>query len=152
MEIRKVAVIGGGLMGRQIALNASICGYETKVTDSIEAVRTAVESWKEDYLAGRIAKGRMTAEQVASLIKDHQVHGHLLLQQKGSDHIHRRLQRLLPGIAISSGRDQREGNALAASFLRQRQAAAIAAAQKCFFPIRTTLPDGSNGMDHIFCR
>ena len=67
MEIRKVAVIGGGLMGRQIALNASISGYETKVTDSIEAVRTAVESWKEDYLAGRIAKGRMTKEQVAEI-------------------------------------------------------------------------------------
>lgn len=67
MEIRKVAVIGGGLMGRQIALNASISGYETKVTDSIEGVRVAVESWKEEYLAGRIAKGRMTEEQVAEI-------------------------------------------------------------------------------------
>ncbi len=66
MEIKKVAVIGGGTMGRQIALNAAICGYETKVTDALEAVRNAVCEWAETYLAGRIAKGRMSAEQVAA--------------------------------------------------------------------------------------
>jgi len=64
MEIKKVAVIGGGLMGRQIALNAAIYGYEVKLTDSAEAVLAAVEQWKEEYLSGRVAKGRMTQEQV----------------------------------------------------------------------------------------
>ncbi len=64
MQIKNVAVIGGGQMGRQIALNAAIHGYTTKVTDSIPAVRESVEAWKEDYLAGRVAKGRMTQEQV----------------------------------------------------------------------------------------
>jgi len=64
MEIRNVAVIGGGLMGRQIALNAAIYGYEVKLTDSIPAVLDAVKEWSEEYLAGRIAKGRMTKEQV----------------------------------------------------------------------------------------
>lgn len=64
MEIRNVAVIGGGLMGRQIALNAAIYGYEVKLTDSIPAVLDAVKAWSEEYLAGRIAKGRMTQEQV----------------------------------------------------------------------------------------
>jgi len=64
MEIRNVAVIGGGLMGRQIALNAAIYGYNVKLTDNFAPVRTAVREWADEYLAGRIAKGRMTQEKV----------------------------------------------------------------------------------------
>lgn len=64
MEIRNVAVIGGGLMGRQIALNAAIYGYNVKLTDSFDQVRTAVREWADGYLVGRIAKGRMTQEKV----------------------------------------------------------------------------------------
>jgi 3-hydroxybutyryl-CoA dehydrogenase len=64
MEIRNVAVIGGGLMGRQIALNAAIYGYQVKLTDNYAPVLTAVREWADEYLAGRIAKGRMTAEKV----------------------------------------------------------------------------------------
>jgi len=64
MEIRNVAVIGGGLMGRQIALNAAIYGYRVKLTDSFAPVLTAVREWADEYLAGRIAKGRMTQEKV----------------------------------------------------------------------------------------
>ena len=67
MDIQKVAVIGGGLMGRQIALNAAIYGYQVKVTDISEKVRADVKSWEDEYLAGRIAKGRMTAEQVEGI-------------------------------------------------------------------------------------
>ena len=62
--IKSVAVIGGGLMGRQIALNAAIYGFKASVYDLKDEVCTAVEQWAEEYLAGRIAKGRMTAEQV----------------------------------------------------------------------------------------
>lgn len=64
MEISKVAIIGGGRMGRQIALNAAIHGYDVKLTDSVADVLEDVSVWAEDYLAGRIAKGRMTQEQV----------------------------------------------------------------------------------------
>ena len=65
MEIKSICVIGGGLMGRQIALNTAIHGIKATVYDLNEAVCTAVEEWAEEYLAGRIAKGRMTEEQVA---------------------------------------------------------------------------------------
>ena len=65
MEIKKICVVGGGQMGRQIALNAAINGYQVKVYDKVPAVCDAVETWEEEYLAGRIAKGRMTEEQVA---------------------------------------------------------------------------------------
>lgn len=64
MEIRKIGVIGGGLMGRQIALNAAINGYEVKLTDNAQAVLDAVKAWEQEYLAGRVTKGRMTQEQV----------------------------------------------------------------------------------------
>ena len=67
MEIRTVAVIGGGLMGRQIALNTAIYPYEVYLTDSNPEVLKKVKEWEEEYLAGRIAKGRMTEEQVAGI-------------------------------------------------------------------------------------
>lgn len=67
MDIQKITVIGGGLMGRQIALNASIYGVDATVYDLKGEVCDAVEAWKEEYLAGRIAKGRMTAEKVAEI-------------------------------------------------------------------------------------
>lgn len=64
MEIKNVCVIGGGRMGRQIALNAAIYGYQVTVYDKIPDVCTGVEAWKEEYLQERIAKGRMTEDQV----------------------------------------------------------------------------------------
>lgn len=67
MEIRKAAVIGGGAMGRQIALNTAIYPYEVYVYDSVPQVSEAVRDWEDSYLAGRIAKGRMTEEQVAGI-------------------------------------------------------------------------------------
>jgi len=64
VKIQKITVIGGGLMGRQIALCAATYGFDATVYDLKGEVLDAVEAWKEEYLAGRIAKGRMTAEQV----------------------------------------------------------------------------------------
>ena len=64
MEIRNVAIIGGGLMGRQIALNTAIYLYNATLFDNNPAMRDAVKTWAEEYLAGRVAKGRMTQEQV----------------------------------------------------------------------------------------
>jgi len=66
-EMKKCTVVGGGAMGRQIALNTAIHGYEVIVCESFPAARESLEAWKEDYLAGRIAKGRMTEEQVAAI-------------------------------------------------------------------------------------
>ena len=67
MKIKNVCVIGGGLMGRQIALNTAIYPYEVTLFDANPAVLEDVAKWASDYLAGRIAKGRMTEEQVAGI-------------------------------------------------------------------------------------
>lgn len=67
MEIKNVCVVGAGLMGRQIAMNAAISGYSVTLTDNSAAVLGEAEKWAGEYLAGRIAKGRMTGQQVAEI-------------------------------------------------------------------------------------
>ena len=67
MNIQKVCVIGGGLMGRQIALNTAIYPYQVTIFDANSAVLEDVAKWEDSYLAGRIAKGRMTEEQVTGI-------------------------------------------------------------------------------------
>lgn len=66
-EIKNVCVAGCGTMGRQIALNTAIYGYNTKITDTLLDARESVRKWADDYLKGRVAKGRMTEEQVAAI-------------------------------------------------------------------------------------
>lgn len=77
MTIRKVAVIGGGAMGRQIALNTAIYPYEVYVYDSFPQALDNLRAWEESYLAGRIAKGRMTPEQVEGIKARFHVTGEL---------------------------------------------------------------------------
>ncbi len=49
-NINKVVVIGAGLMGKQIALNCAISGYETVLNDKFEEALQNADSWKNDYL------------------------------------------------------------------------------------------------------
>ncbi|MDR1765959.1 MAG: 3-hydroxyacyl-CoA dehydrogenase family protein [Lachnospiraceae bacterium] len=61
-DIKKVCIVGGGQMGRQIGLGCAINGFDTYVTDTIPATVDAVAAWSATYLAERVAKGKMTAE------------------------------------------------------------------------------------------
>ena len=70
MEIKSCCLIGGGRMGRQIALNAAIHGFKAVVYDLSADVLADVDKWAEEYLAGRIAKGRLTELYVIVQIKD----------------------------------------------------------------------------------
>lgn len=62
-SIKKVCVIGAGLMGRQIALNTAIHGYEVYLTDAFSETLEKVKVWSKEYLEGRVAKGRLTEEE-----------------------------------------------------------------------------------------
>jgi len=84
-KIQKICVVGGGLMGRQIALCAAIYGFEATVYDLKPEVVEAVKFWEEDYLAGRIAKGRMTEEEVAGVKARFNVVGDLAEAVQGVD-------------------------------------------------------------------
>lgn len=68
-EIKKVAVIGGnGQMGRQIGLNTAIHGIDTNLyVRSQESLEKANE-WVNDYIKGRVEKGKMTEEQAGSAL------------------------------------------------------------------------------------
>lgn len=63
-EIKKVCVAGGGLMGRQIAMNTALHGYEVYLTDTFEEALDDVRVWSEEYLESRIVKGRLSEEEV----------------------------------------------------------------------------------------
>ena len=65
--IKNVAIIGAGRMGRQIAMNTAIYGYQVILNDSVQPVLQDASKWAEDYLAGRIAKGRMTLEETEQI-------------------------------------------------------------------------------------
>ena len=67
MQIKTVCVVGAGAMGRQIALNTAIYPYQVNLVDTNAAVLDNVRKWSEDYLAGRVSKGRMTQEQVDAI-------------------------------------------------------------------------------------
>ena len=64
VEVHKIAVIGSGAMGRQIGMAAAVAGYDAVVQDiSAEAVEAAEQDMRT-WAAGRVAKGRMSQEDV----------------------------------------------------------------------------------------
>src|SRR5439155_5641449 len=65
-ELRRVFVIGAGLMGRQIALNAAQHGFAVRLWDASAEQLRAAERWTDEYIAGRIEKGRWTKEEAAT--------------------------------------------------------------------------------------
>ena len=67
-EMKTIVVIGAGVMGQQIAMNTAIkgrpSGYQVILCDSFPAAVEKAQAWADKYLAGRIAKGRLTQAQV----------------------------------------------------------------------------------------
>lgn len=61
--MEKIAVIGAGAMGRQIALQCALHGFEVNLNDSVAESLQAAGKFTREYLDGRVAKGRITAEQ-----------------------------------------------------------------------------------------
>jgi len=62
-ELKRVCVVGAGLMGRQIALNAAHHGFSVKLSDASAEQMSAARTWIEEYVASRIEKGRWTKEE-----------------------------------------------------------------------------------------
>lgn len=58
--IKKVCVVGAGIMGRQIALNAAVGGYETTLCDSFAEVLGSARDWAAGFMEKSVQKGKMT--------------------------------------------------------------------------------------------
>jgi len=68
MEFKKIGVIGAGMMGAEIALCFEMAGYETVLSDiKIEYAENGKKK-QEGILAKRVAKGKMTEEEMAAIL------------------------------------------------------------------------------------
>ena len=65
-DLKRVCVVGAGLMGRQIALNAAHHGFAVRLWDASAEQLRAAERWTDEYIAGRIEKGRWTKDEAAA--------------------------------------------------------------------------------------
>ncbi|MBS3975686.1 MAG: 3-hydroxyacyl-CoA dehydrogenase family protein [Syntrophomonadaceae bacterium] len=61
-DVKKVCIVGAGTMGSQIALHTALYGYQVALTDTAPEVLQKARDWAAEYLASRVAKGKMTGE------------------------------------------------------------------------------------------
>ena len=63
MEIKTIAVIGAGTMGRGIAYSAALGGYQTVLEDVSESMRAQALDWIRSAFDEGVTRGKLTAEQ-----------------------------------------------------------------------------------------
>jgi 3-hydroxyacyl-CoA dehydrogenase len=65
-EIQRITVVGAGTMGHGIAGQAARCGFRVVLNDvAADRVEAGLQAVRKSYATG-LAKGKLTAEQVAS--------------------------------------------------------------------------------------
>lgn len=69
MQIKKVTVIGAGLMGRQIAMQIALHGYSVSCYDGSKDALENAQAYCESWLQKRIAKGKITEGERAEVIE-----------------------------------------------------------------------------------
>jgi 3-hydroxybutyryl-CoA dehydrogenase len=62
MEINKIAVIGAGNMGHQIAICAALSGFQVHCTDTNSDILNKAIQFADNYLQERVNKGKLTEE------------------------------------------------------------------------------------------
>lgn len=65
-DVKKIVVVGAGNMGHQIATLCAIHGFKVTCTDIKEEILQKAEAFVDNYLPGRVEKGKLTAEQAAA--------------------------------------------------------------------------------------
>lgn len=77
MEIDKVAIIGAGAMGRQIALQCALRGLKVGLNDAREEGLRQAADFFTQYLGERVAKGRITEDDSRAALANLEVTGDL---------------------------------------------------------------------------
>ncbi len=62
MKINKIAIIGAGNMGHQIAMCAALSGFQVKCIDTNSEILDKAISFADNYLQERINKGKLSSE------------------------------------------------------------------------------------------
>jgi 3-hydroxybutyryl-CoA dehydrogenase len=62
-DVKNIVVVGAGNMGHQISLQCALAGYKTTCTDVIPAMLEKADKFVNNYLPGRVEKGKLTKEQ-----------------------------------------------------------------------------------------
>lgn len=62
MEINKIAVVGAGNMGHQIAVCAALSGFQVRCTDTNPDILAKAISFVHNYLKERVVKGKLSEE------------------------------------------------------------------------------------------
>jgi len=90
-DIKTVVVIGAGAMGQQIAMNTALNGrshnYKVILCDSFPAALEKATKWSKEYLAGRVAKGRITQEEADKIAANFTITGDVDGSAKQADYI-----------------------------------------------------------------
>ena len=63
MEIKKVAMVGGGTMGNQIAMQVAISGYDVACYSRKTGTVEKAENFSKGWFAKSVSKGKMTEEE-----------------------------------------------------------------------------------------
>lgn len=66
-EVKTVAVIGAGNMGHQISTLCALHGYTTQCTDIDANTLKKAQEFLDDYLPGRVNKGKLSEEQATQV-------------------------------------------------------------------------------------
>lgn len=67
MEIKKIAMVGAGTMGNQIAMQCAICGYDVTCYSRRQTTVDKAQAFSDKWFAGRVSKGKMTQEEVDAI-------------------------------------------------------------------------------------
>jgi 3-hydroxybutyryl-CoA dehydrogenase len=63
LEINKIAIIGAGNMGHQIAMCTALSGFQVKCTDTNPDILAKAISFADNYLKERVAKGKLSEDE-----------------------------------------------------------------------------------------
>ena len=67
-EIKRVTVLGAGLMGKQIAIQVALSGYPVVCYDINEAALEQASVFASDWLGKRVEKGKLSAEDAEAIL------------------------------------------------------------------------------------